>query len=138
MLEATPVKHILYLLRNEMPPPTPGETCRRLPKYTTLLLAHSLRGIFYPHLFLYPITARFLLQRPELDSTDVPMLFGMLYSSSDDWKKERAWMIHFLADGLVSSEDWKVFKRRHTWDLLASMFQSSNDRSLRKTIFEVR
>jgi nucleolar pre-ribosomal-associated protein 1 len=85
------------------------------------------------------MTARFLLQRPELDTSDVPMLYNMLYSSSDDWKKERGWIIRFLSDGMMSSEDWRVLKRRHTWDLLASLFQSSEgDRTLRKGIFEVR
>jgi hypothetical protein len=65
----------------------------------------------------------------------------MLYSSSDDdWKKERTWIIKFLADGMVGSEDWKVLKRRHTWDLLASLFQSESSMGsagLRAGIFEV-
>ena len=51
---------------------------KRLPTYTTLILAHALRAIFYPTNFIYPLTARFLLQRPLLDVDDVPMLYGML------------------------------------------------------------
>ena len=130
--------HILSLLKNVFPPPLPGEAPRRLPSYTTLLLAHALRGIFYPSNFIYPLTARFLLQRPELDTKDVPMLYGMLYSGSDEWKKERGWMVRFLADGMMSSEDWRVLKGRHTWDLLASVFQSSEeDRQLRAGVLEV-
>lgn len=66
------------------------------------------------------------------------MLYSMLYSNADDWKKERGWIIRFLADGMASSDDWKVLKRRHTWDLLASLFQSSeSDHALRKGAFEV-
>ena len=114
---------------------------RRLPTYTALLLMHALRAIFNPSNLIYPLTARFLLQRPTLDTADVPMLYGMLYSSSDDhWKKERAWMIKFLGDGMVGSEDWRILKRRHTWDLLASLFQSADeveDTSLRMGILEV-
>jgi len=61
-----------------------------------------------------------------------------LYSSSDDWKKERGWIIRFLTDGMMSNEDWRVFKRRHTWDLLSSIFQSSEtDHALRNMILEV-
>ncbi|KAF9046067.1 hypothetical protein BDZ89DRAFT_1155358 [Hymenopellis radicata] len=135
--ERLPVQHILALLRNAIPPPAPNEPFKRLPTFTTLLLSHALRSIFYPYQFMYPITARFLLQRPEIDTSDVPMLFGLLYSSSDEWRRERTWMIHLLSDGLVGSDDWKVFKRRHTWDLLASIFQSSPDRALRRSIFEV-
>jgi nucleolar pre-ribosomal-associated protein 1 len=69
------------------------------------------------------------------------MLYTMLYNSSDDeWKKERTWIVKFLADGMVGSEDWKILKRRHTWDLLASLFQSESDigsAGLRAGILEV-
>ncbi|KAG6897168.1 hypothetical protein C0992_003674 [Termitomyces sp. T32_za158] len=130
------VLHVLTLLKDALPVPSNGPP-RRLPSHTTLLLAHSLRGIFYPSNFMYPITARFLLQRPELDTSDVPLLYNMLYSSSDEWKKERGWIIRFLSDGMMSSDDWKVLKGRHTWDLLASLFQSSqDDRALRAGILD--
>ncbi|KAG5724436.1 Laccase-2 [Termitomyces sp. T112] len=135
--ERVHVLHILTLLKNVLPVPSNGPP-RRLPSYTTLLLSHSLRGIFYPSNFIYPITARFLLQRPELDINDVPLLYNMLYCSSDDWKKERGWMIRFLSDGMMSTDDWKVFKGRHTWDLLASLFQcSEDDRAFRAGILDV-
>jgi len=139
--------YILNLLKDLLPPPIPTNAAAnidfppRLPTYTTLLLMHSLRAVFNPSNFIYPITARFLLQRPSLDISDVPMLYGLLYSSADDsWKKERTWIIKFLADGMVSSEDWRILKRRHTWDLLASLFQSSTkpeDAPLRAAILEV-
>lgn len=139
MQERPHVMYILNVLKDVIPAPTSNESPRRLPSYTTLILSHALRGIFYPSNFIYPLTARFLLQRPELDTTDVPMLYGMLYSSSDDWKKERGWIIRFLSDGLMSTEDWRIFKRRHTWDLLSSLFQSSEgDRAIRNGIFDVR
>ncbi|CAA7269153.1 unnamed protein product [Cyclocybe aegerita] len=139
------VQYILSLMKDLMPPTSnrsespESQYPRRLPTYTTLLLMHAFRGVFYPSNSIYPLTARFLLQRPTLDTSDVPMLYSMLYSSSDDnWKKERMWMIKFLADGMVGSEDWKVLKRRHTWDLLASLFQSAgNDGALRLAILEV-
>uniref|UniRef100_A0A8H8CE92 Nucleolar pre-ribosomal-associated protein 1 n=1 Tax=Psilocybe cubensis TaxID=181762 RepID=A0A8H8CE92_PSICU len=140
------VLHLLNLLKDLMPTPvfnslTEVDNPRRLPTYTSLLLMHALRAIFNPSNFVYPITARFLLQRPYLDTDDVPMLYGLLYSSADDsWKKERTWIIKFLADGMVSSEDWRVLKRRHTWDLMASLFQSAKEdeeASLRMAIIEV-
>ncbi|KJA21610.1 hypothetical protein HYPSUDRAFT_87850 [Hypholoma sublateritium FD-334 SS-4] len=137
------VVYILDLLKDLMPTPTihSSEYPRQLPTYTALLLMHALRAVFNPSNLIYPLTARFLLQRPTLDTADVPMLYGMLYSSSDDhWKKERAWMIKFLGDGMVGSEDWRILKRRHTWDLLASLFQSADgveDTSLRLGILEI-
>jgi nucleolar pre-ribosomal-associated protein 1 len=131
--------YILNLLKNALPEPSKELPSTRLPTYTTLILLHALRGIFYPSHFLYPLTSRFLLQRPELDPGDVPMLYSMLYSSSDDWKRERLWVVRFLADGMVCYDDWKVLKRRHTWDLLASFFQSSEkDDSMRNAVLEVK
>ncbi|KAG9316607.1 hypothetical protein JVU11DRAFT_2661 [Chiua virens] len=62
----------------------------------------------------------------------------MLYSNSDDWKKERGWMLKMLGDGMASTNDWSVLKRRHTWDLVASLFQSSrHDGAVRVWILEV-
>ena len=114
---------------------------RRLPAYTTLLLCHALRAIFYPTDSLYPLISRFLLQRPSLDISDVSMLYVMLYNSADDdWRKERAWIIKFLADGMAGSEDRKILKRRHTWDLLANLFQSESETgsgAIRAGILEV-
>ncbi|KAG1888586.1 ribosome 60S biogenesis N-terminal-domain-containing protein [Suillus subluteus] len=133
-------QHALYifnLLKNLIKPSSDGPPLR-LPSFASLILSHALRGVFYPSNFIYPRTARFLLQRPELDVTDVPMLYGMLYGSSDDWKKERGWIVRFLSDGMMSTEDWKVLKRRHTWELLSSLVQSSvRDQALRRAVLEV-
>ena len=137
MQEKPHVLHILNLLK-DLPPCAPSDI-PRLPTYTTLLLAHAFRALFYPSNFIYPLTARFLLQRPALDASDVPLLFGMLYSAADEWKKERAWIVRFLADGMAGSEEWRVLRRRHTWDLLASLFQAEDrDRALRRGVLEVR
>jgi nucleolar pre-ribosomal-associated protein 1 len=138
MQEKPHVTYILNLLKNALPSPL-EEKPTRLPSYASLILLHALRAIFYPSNFIYPLTARFLLQRPELDTNDVPMLYAMLYSSSDDWKKERGWIMGFLADGMMSTDDWRVLQRRHTWDILSSLFQSSEkERALRNEILEVR
>ncbi|KIK72179.1 hypothetical protein PAXRUDRAFT_29327, partial [Paxillus rubicundulus Ve08.2h10] len=121
MQERLQVVYVLRLLKNVIPPSANAQDPpRRLLTYASLTL-HALRGIFYPFNFIYPHTARFLLQRPELGVSDVPMLFGMLYSSSDKWKKERGWIIKMLGDGMASTDDWKVSRRRHTWDLAASV-----------------
>lgn len=134
--------HILDLLRDLLPRPTLTEPAyhRRLPLYATLLLAHASRGVFQPSSPTYPLTARFLLQRPEFDATDVPMLYGMLYSSSDDWRREQVWMLRFIADGMLGGAEWRVFKRRHTWDLLATLFESTGEKDthVRPGVLHVR
>lgn len=137
MQERPQVLYILGQLKNTLAL-SAIDAVPRLPSYSTLIILHALRGIFYPSNFIYPLTARFLLQRPELDTTDVPMLYNMLYNSDDDWRKERVWIIRFLSDGMMSTSDWRVLKRRHSWELLSSLFQSSvTDRSLRNGVLEV-
>ncbi|KAI0269360.1 ribosome 60S biogenesis N-terminal-domain-containing protein [Gloeopeniophorella convolvens] len=132
--------YILHLLKDaHSDVPADGPT-PRLPAFATLLLAHALRGVFHPAHFLYPLTARFLLQRPTLDLSDVPLLYGMLYSAADGWRRERSWLLRFLADAMraARTDEWRVFRRRHTWDLLASLWLgAAHDRALRAEILEV-
>ena len=146
MVEKPHVEYLLHLLKNLYDPISSNLTSKssettippRLPVYTTLHLCHSLRGIFYPSNFIYPLTSRHLLQRPTFDSSDVPMLFGMFYSSStEQWKKERGWMTKFLCDGMQGGLEWRILKRRYTWDLVASRFEIESDRNVRRSILEV-
>ncbi|EIW81785.1 hypothetical protein CONPUDRAFT_143472 [Coniophora puteana RWD-64-598 SS2] len=137
MLEKAHVLYTLNILKDTLPS-TENDDVPFLPSHTTLLLAQALRGIFYPSNFIYPFTARFLLQRPTLDTSDVPLLYAMLYSGTDAWKKERLWIVRFLADGMARSADWHVLKRRHTWGLLASVYQGeTRDAGLRSGVIDV-
>src|SRR6266850_1463247 len=80
--------YIMGVLKDVCAKPSGGPP-ERLPSHTSLILLHALRGIFQPSDFIYPLTARFLLQRPELEINDVPMLYGMLYSRYDDCSLQR-------------------------------------------------
>jgi nucleolar pre-ribosomal-associated protein 1 len=75
-----------------------------MPFITTLFFAHVLRAIADPSSFLYPLTSRFLLQRPVLDGKDVPMLYGMLYAAGEGSRKERRWIVRFIRDAARSRE----------------------------------
>lgn len=70
------------------------------------------------------------------------MLYSLLYSSGDGgWTKQRAWMVRFLTDAMREggAQDWAVLKRRHVWDLVASMWQATKleERPLRRLILAV-
>jgi nucleolar pre-ribosomal-associated protein 1 len=122
-------------------------TSPRLATYTTLLFCHAIRCLYSPSSILYPLISQFLLQRPEYDPADPPMLYSLLYSSltssggrkEGSWRRERLWLIRFLADGMISSKDWVVLQRRHTWDLLASVFETyQEDRVIKLGILKVK
>ncbi|RYF70536.1 MAG: hypothetical protein EOO39_15550, partial [Cytophagaceae bacterium] len=53
------------------------------------------------------------------------------------WKNERTWIIRLLRDGMKSETDWRLLKRRHTWSLLATLYQSSLDIPFRRLILQV-
>ncbi|VDC04040.1 unnamed protein product, partial [Peniophora sp. CBMAI 1063] len=137
MQEGPQAKYVLDLLKDAVKLDPDTEHYTRINAFTTLLLAHALRAIFFPANFIYPLTSRFLLQRPELDTSDVPLLYSMLHSGADEWKRERAWMLKYLADAMLGAgqAEWEVFRRRRTWDLLASLWQ--NDRAVRAGVLDV-
>ncbi|KAF8308276.1 hypothetical protein DL93DRAFT_2119068 [Clavulina sp. PMI_390] len=134
---------LLRLARDAMTPPLSQHgdeipASARLSTIHALLLAHGLRCIFYPSNSMYPLIMQFLLQRPELDTRDVPMLFASLYSTSDEWRQERAWFLRFIADGMTQSQDWKILGKRHVWALLATMFQESpGGKQFRRGVLDV-
>ncbi len=101
-----------------------------LPTTTTLFIAHSLRSVTTPASFVYPVISHFLLQRSELDVGDVPLLYNLLYTASDRVKQERMWMLRLLRDVARSGgrSDWKILKRRRTWELLASLYDACDAR----------
>ncbi|GAA5853484.1 hypothetical protein JCM9279_007252 [Rhodotorula babjevae] len=113
-----------------------------IPASIALFLAHCVSLVGAPASPLYPAFMRFLLQRSTVDSRDVPMFYTMLYSSNADEfaaapREERVWMVRFLKEGLVRTQDWKIYRRRQVFEILASVFQSSRqDPVLRKLILE--
>ncbi|SHO76461.1 Uncharacterized protein MSYG_0799 [Malassezia sympodialis ATCC 42132] len=109
-----------------------------LPTMPLLLAAHGLRALAAPHQPLFPVLFRFLLQRPLLDTGDVPLLYGLLHSTTDEAPAERAWILRFLTDALHAHAlvaecpdkqalprakgEGKAFKRRHVWELVLSLY----------------
>lgn len=113
-MERPQLLYTLRLLRHSIPAPStspsdgdtstakPPSRIPRLPTLITLFLSQAIRYQTSPAHFLYPLTSRFLLQRPVLDTKDVPMLYSSLYASNEGWKKERGWIVRFLRDGVRS------------------------------------
>ena len=65
---------------------------------------------------LYTAVSRFLLQRPYLDLTDVPLLYNLLNSPShSDFRQERSWILRLLYHGLNTKLDHHVYRRRHVY-----------------------
>lgn len=141
-------KNLVYLVldrvRNTIPAPPPTSITGAydevpwLPVMPTLFAAHALHLIATPYSPMFPETFRFLLQRPHLDTLDVPMLYTSMHSSLDEWASQRAWILRFLTDALRAhalvartthprgvmraKTEWSAFKRRHVWDLILGIY----------------
>ncbi|WFD29786.1 hypothetical protein MSPP1_000799 [Malassezia sp. CBS 17886] len=135
---------VLERLRDAVPPPPATsvsgtyETPPWLPSMPLLFLAQCLRAVGAPHLPLFPLLYRFLLQRARFDPYDVPLLYNLLFSASDQLQEEQVWLFRFLhdaleahargtatrvADGIARAKtEWRIFTRRHVWDLLLSRY----------------
>ncbi|GAA6009612.1 hypothetical protein JCM10207_004124 [Rhodosporidiobolus poonsookiae] len=115
-------------------------TGEAIPASIALFLAHCTALLGQPDSALYQAFQRFLLQRATVDLRDVPMFYIMLYSSNTDEfaaepREERRWMVRYLTEGLVRTQDWKIYRRRQVFELVASLFQASQgDAPLRKLI----
>jgi hypothetical protein len=57
-----------------------------------------------------------------MDLEDIPLLYKLLYSSSDNLRKERQWLLSMLKNGLYSNDDLILYEKRHVAELLMGLF----------------
>ncbi|KAG0141242.1 hypothetical protein CROQUDRAFT_110611 [Cronartium quercuum f. sp. fusiforme G11] len=110
-------------------PKDSSEKSCAVPRLTTLFLVQCLH-IFSarPESSIYPRLSRFLMQRPVIDVTDVPMLYTMLYSDGDCPAEDQRWLLELLRDGLNTTRDWKIMDRRQTFEILTTVVLSMGAR----------
>ncbi|RIA94625.1 ribosome 60S biogenesis N-terminal-domain-containing protein [Glomus cerebriforme] len=111
---------------------------QRVPTIITIFIAHSLNIFMNPGHFMYPLINKFLLQRPFLDIKDIPMFYSLFYSSTDNYQKEKVWILRLLSAGLKTYDDYKLFKRRYIWDIISCYHNSPlADNIARKLTIEI-
>nr|KAJ3422766.1 hypothetical protein HK105_006445 [Polyrhizophydium stewartii] len=137
--ERNQVMLLLDGLRNGIAPPAKAEPVpARIPTVIAAFGAQALSILTHPESDLYPLVNQFLLQRPIIDSEDVPMFYSMLYSTSELCGRERTWILRLLSAGLSLDVDYKPYKRRHVLEILMGAFHSSMvDATARKRLIEV-
>ncbi|TIB66612.1 hypothetical protein E3P77_02195 [Wallemia ichthyophaga] len=134
--EKAELEYLLQNFRNTIPQHEMHEEVPRQPTLITAFVSHATRAIVNPSNHAYPLIMRFLLQRPQLDVKNVPLFFDLLLSYGEDRRWERGWILKLLRDGVKSSYDWLMMKRRHNWDVLATLYESSTDDIAIKTLIE--
>ncbi|KAF9126633.1 hypothetical protein BGW39_006476 [Mortierella sp. 14UC] len=134
MREKNQLMLLMDALRNAIVERDDGTAPPRIPAVITAFVVQALTTLLKPDHFMYPHVNKFCLQRPVIDLQDIPMFYSMFNSSSDNHRKERVWMLRLLATSLKTSEDFKLFKRRHVVDLLVAFFNSQLSEPLSKKI----
>jgi hypothetical protein len=83
------------------------------------------------------LTKHFFL-KPQLEIEEIPLFSTFFNSSSENFTKDRSWMLHILLHGLFSQEDVKMFRKRHLIEILCTFFHSSAcDNYIRKLILQI-
>ena len=120
--ERDEISYILDHIRNTILPSTSLE--ESLPPLLALFLAQSIGCLGRPEDFTYPLIWRSFLSRPLIDTTDIPLFYNLFYSSSDESRKERLWLLKFLTHGTHTSKDWRIIRRRQAIELSMSLWNS--------------
>ncbi|GES88332.1 ribosome 60S biogenesis N-terminal-domain-containing protein [Rhizophagus clarus] len=127
---------LLNLLKNSIT--IRDDNIQRIPTIITIFVAHSLNIFMNPGHFMYPLINKFLLQRPFLDLKDIPMFYSLFHSSTNNYQKEKVWILRLLSAGLKTYDDYKVFNRRYIWNTITCYYTSPlADNITHKLIIEI-
>ncbi|KAJ3013258.1 UNVERIFIED_CONTAM: nucleolar pre-ribosomal-associated protein 1 [Siphonaria sp. JEL0065] len=109
----------------------------QVPAIIALFFSHAMSIVSKPEHYMYPLVNSFLLSRPLVDFEDVPMFYVLFNSATDNCRRERVWLYRLLCGGIRCAEDYRVYKRRHVFDLVMSFFHFPlADTNIRKLTFE--
>eukprot|EP00941_MAST-03F_sp_MAST-3F-sp1_P002770 g2770.t1 len=104
----------------------------RLPAVMCAFVAEASRVLLQPGHFMYTNLNSFLLARPELDCTDVPM-FYQTFNSGKTAEKEKKWILRLISRGIHTFLDVDLLSRRHVFpvimDYASSRVASSSGRA---------
>ncbi len=71
-------------------------------EYHTLTRVRNSEILLRPDHKTYKAVNRFLLSRPQLDLSDVPMFYEFFNSGGPNYRQDRSWMLRVIHSGLAS------------------------------------
>lgn len=101
------------------------EPLEAISSVVTVFLNDAISILCRPMHAMYPHLNHFLLARPAIDVSDVPMFYSLFNSRAPlTYKQERSWLLHTLRRGVREDMDVSILIRRHVLTLLMSFFGS--------------
>ncbi|XP_033629244.1 nucleolar pre-ribosomal-associated protein 1-like isoform X2 [Asterias rubens] len=113
------VYYLMHCLKNSITEPN-----MRVPCVLGVFVARAALLMLTPEHFLYPVILQYLLIKPQLQITSVPLFSRLVYSSSFKHGEECSWMVSLLTDGLQDSVDVTFYQRNSVFTTLMAFYQS--------------
>lgn len=108
------------LLKNSI-----SENSQILPAIVLNILIEILNYLLMPSHSLYPVFNSFLLSKPLLDFTDLPLFYDLFNSTNEHYKSNRNWILNGILSGMQTNKDFKITSRRHIFPVMFCYFESS-------------
>ena len=118
--EAPQLEMLLRSLQNAVSAPL-----MRLPALSAAFAAEASCVLSHPASAHYAMLNNYLLRRPALDLSAVPLFFAMFGSATHALATDRAWALRLLLVGVGGAEDTKILRRLFVAELLMSGMGSS-------------
>jgi hypothetical protein len=102
------------------------EDYQQIPGTMTSFVFSALPVMVRPEHTMYDQINKFLLQRPSLDLSDVPMFYSLFNSpNAKDFKAERSWILQVILHAVAPTGlDLQLFRRRHVFAILMAFFDA--------------
>ncbi|KAM3067183.1 hypothetical protein ACMFMG_005448 [Clarireedia jacksonii] len=98
-----------------------------LPTLISSFASHAIAVLCDPLHYLYPKINKFLSQGPSWEVDKIPLIHKILDESpslDDQHYSEMSWLLNYMLDGLRSSRDMDIFRKRRVFEKLLSLYNS--------------
>jgi nucleolar pre-ribosomal-associated protein 1 len=114
-----------------------------LPTPISAFVSYAINVLQDPLHYLYPKINKFLSQGPCWEVDKIPLLYSILQeppSIDDGYYLEVGWLLSYLLQSLRTTEDLAIFRRRHVFEKLMSLYVNAylpSSNKLREKILRV-
>ena len=95
---------------------------QRVPSVLAVFMAEAVTLAFNPGTPLYTSVNKYILRNYALDFSEIPLFGQFKLSGSQFAREERCWLLQLLAAGLRNSDDARIYRRKHVFKLVMSLY----------------
>ena len=107
-----------------------------IPPLLSACLCNFLEVLMKPGHSMYTMVNKYLVKRPYLELTDLPMFYLCFNSGNPTYASERGWMLKLILEGILTVADLDILIQHHVLPLMMSAFRRS-DTHAQSTILHI-